>query len=153
MLGRWQLVVVLGWVGACGDDEPAGRDDDGGERDAAVVREDADVVVDAGAVVAIDAGADAAMDAARVIDAGPPLGWRDVAPILARYCTSCHGAGGDAPFALTDYASAFPYARSAVFAASARIMPPCAQTDPSCGPNAAELEILNRWELQGHPER
>jgi hypothetical protein len=96
-----------------------------------------------------DAGADAS---APGVDAGPAVRYADVATILSKYCVVCHSAGGKAPFWLDNYDEAADNGAQAYAAASARIMPPCAEEDPSCGPTNAELATLRGWVLQGTPE-
>src|SRR5919197_2816287 len=49
---------------------------------------------------------------------------RDVAPILANRCTSCHQLGGIAPFSLETAASAHVEADAIARAVSTRRMPP-----------------------------
>jgi hypothetical protein len=105
------------------------------------------------AAIADSAVADAAVDArAPVVDAGPAVKYADVAPILGEYCVSCHSPGGKGPFSLDNYDEASDFGAEAYAAASARIMPPCAAENPSCGPTTAELATLRAWVLQGTPE-
>ncbi|HEX5659104.1 MAG TPA: hypothetical protein VFX59_18040 [Polyangiales bacterium] len=97
-----------------------------------------------------DAGAHDA-EASTPIDAGPPVRYAEVAPIFAKHCVSCHAPGGDGPFSLDDYEDASDVAGLAAAAASARIMPPCATSDVSCGPTTAELATLLAWAQQDAP--
>lgn len=55
--------------------------------------------------------------------------YRDAKPLLERYCTSCHTAGGLAPFALTDYQSAKTYAAAIKSAVESKRMPPWPASD------------------------
>ena len=54
---------------------------------------------------------------------------RDVSALLDRYCTSCHTAGGIAPFALTDYESAKRNAPLIKSAVASGVMPPWMPSD------------------------
>jgi hypothetical protein len=112
-----------------------------------------DATTDAAAVDAASADAaraDAAADAnAPVVDAGPSVRYSDVQPIFFEYCVSCHSPDGKGPFSLDNYDEAADYADQAYAAANARIMPPCAVNDPSCGPTTSELATLLAWVLQG----
>lgn len=49
---------------------------------------------------------------------------RDAKPLLERYCTNCHSAGGIAPFSLTDYESARTHAAAIAGAVESGRMPP-----------------------------
>jgi hypothetical protein len=82
--------------------------------------------------------------------------YKDVAPILSEHCTSCHQAGGIAPFALTDYDSAHDNATRMVAQVDGGTMPPFyAREEPSCTPrfgwkddprlSAAEKQTLHDW--------
>ncbi len=80
-----------------------------------------------------------------------PTYYKDVAPIIARHCESCHRAGQIAPFALQTYAQARPYAPAIAQAARQRSMPPWF-ADPCCGhfsnnPSLTpdEISILVAW--------
>ncbi len=53
-----------------------------------------------------------------------PTYFKDVKPILDQHCTSCHTAGGIAPFALDDAASVAEHARAAKIAVASKRMPP-----------------------------
>ena len=54
----------------------------------------------------------------------PPTFSKDVAPILAAHCASCHRPGQGAPFNLLGYADAQPRAADIARVTSARVMPP-----------------------------
>ena len=53
----------------------------------------------------------------------------DAAPLLGRYCTGCHVAGGIAPFSLTDHASASRHAAAMDRAVRSGTMPPWLPSD------------------------
>lgn len=54
----------------------------------------------------------------------PPTYYQNVKPILDAKCTKCHVEGGIAPFSLTSYADAGPYAQLIRAAVESRTMPP-----------------------------
>jgi hypothetical protein len=173
---HYALLALCLSLTACGSDDPespeAPRDastvdaSDAGSlaRDTSVptidatIAEDAalrDASVDSSADSGIDASSDASTDAGRdtgPVNTGDPVRYADVAPIFGKYCTSCHRPNGEGPFALDNYDDAADFGAQAYGAASARIMPPCAESDPSCGPNSDELARLRNWVLQDFPE-
>ena len=57
-------------------------------------------------------------------DTPTPTYSADVAPLLDAHCTTCHQAGGIAPFVLTDYASAKGRANDIAGTTARREMPP-----------------------------
>lgn len=88
--------------------------------------------------------------------------YRDVAPILAKHCMTCHQDGGIGPFVLTDYDAAKLHATQMVGAIDAQIMPPFdAREDADCTPrfgwvddprlSATERTKLDEWIADGHP--
>lgn len=93
-----------------------------------------------------------------------PVTWhQDVAPLVAANCAGCHTDTGIAPFSLTDYDSAAPFASLMADATSAGTMPPfLAQDTEVCQVShpwkddlrltASELELLQAWADQGAPE-
>jgi Copper type II ascorbate-dependent monooxygenase, C-terminal domain len=90
-----------------------------------------------------------------------PTYHRDVAPILARRCRSCHHPGGVAPVpTLDDYASARMYAQPIRLAMQTRRMPPWGADDTGlCGRwkdarwlTTDEISTIARWQEGGSPE-
>jgi Tfp pilus assembly protein PilF len=83
---------------------------------------------------------------------------RDIAPILAERCVSCHSPGGPAPFGLMDYADAKQRAGVIRSAVERRLMPPWLprQSDVAfVGERRltdAQIETIARWVDQGAPE-
>lgn len=88
---------------------------------------------------------------------------RDIAPIVAQKCSGCHVSGGIAPFALSSYAEAFPFAALLLDAAEKRTMPPfLAESTDECQPRFGfkndprltdeALDLLRAWVEQGAPE-
>ena len=83
----------------------------------------------------------------------------DVAPLLDAHCTTCHQAGGIAPFALTDYASAKTYAGKIAEKTTAREMPPMpVNNDGSCNTytnarwlSKEEIQTFAAWAKGGAP--
>ena len=83
--------------------------------------------------------------------------WRDVAPILDASCTSCHQAGGIAPFTFDTYDEVKTWGPAIVAATHARTMPPWLVVgDGSCGDYADNewlsdetLQTLKDWVDQG----
>jgi mono/diheme cytochrome c family protein len=73
-------------------------------------------------------GALSARSAARAgPDAGAPLQVtynHDIAPIVYRYCSSCHRPGEAAPFSLLAYSDVKRHARQIADLTRARVMPP-----------------------------
>lgn len=53
-----------------------------------------------------------------------PTYYQDIAPIFARDCVECHRPGGIAPFSLTTYGEAAPFAELIAAATAERTMPP-----------------------------
>jgi hypothetical protein len=89
---------------------------------------------------------------------GAPSFYKDVLPLFQANCQSCHRAGEAAPMALTDYASARPWAKAIKQAVLARTMPPWF-ADPHVGKfsNDARLtdqaiEMISAWVDAGAPE-
>lgn len=66
---------------------------------------------------------------------GDPVTWhRELAPIFAEHCVSCHQEGGIGPFVLDDYATARAWAGPIARAVTERSMPPYLVTnDGTCG--------------------
>jgi hypothetical protein len=77
--------------------------------------------------------------------------YRDAKPILDAKCATCHVEGGIAPFSLTDYASASPYAAEIKTAVTERTMPPwppgegCADYLSDRSLTAEQIATLTRW--------
>jgi len=86
--------------------------------------------------------------------------WDDMAPLFADHCTSCHQAGGIAPFRLDDYASAKSHAALIAKATKERSMPPWSATsDGSCQSFSDSLALsdeqiadIGRWVDAGAAE-
>ncbi len=83
--------------------------------------------------------------------------WREVAPIFAGHCITCHQTGGIAPFSLETAAGAKSHAQ-AILAATQRGMmppwPPGADSPPFVGSRTltpAEKETIARWVKGGAP--
>ncbi len=83
---------------------------------------------------------------------------REIAPIMAARCISCHRAGGTAPMALTTYEEARPWARAIREEVLARRMPqwPVVRgygdfsNDPSL--SAFEIALITAWVDGGAPK-
>ena len=83
---------------------------------------------------------------------------REIAPIVAARCISCHRAGGTAPMALTTYDQARPWARAIREEVLARRMPhwPVVRgygdfsNDPSL--SAFEIALITAWVDGGAPK-
>ena len=91
-------------------------------------------------------------------DAQTPTFNADVAPILHRYCVSCHQPDGSAPFPLISYRDARIRASQIADATARRIMPPW-QAEPGehtfIGqerPTDSELDLITRWASNGAPQ-
>jgi Flp pilus assembly protein TadD len=83
---------------------------------------------------------------------------RDVAPLLADRCGTCHHPGGSAPFSLLTYADAKRHAEQIATVTANRFMPPW-KADPADGPfvgqhplDDREVRLLRRWLDAGAPE-
>ncbi len=88
---------------------------------------------------------------------------QDVAPLVSESCVGCHADGGIAPFSLTSYEAAAPFAGMMADATELGSMPPfLAQDTEECQVNhpwvddlrltAEEKLMLRRWAEQGAPE-
>ena len=88
---------------------------------------------------------------------------QDVAPLVNESCVGCHVDGGIAPFSLTTYEAAAPFAGMMADATELGVMPPfLAQDTEECQVNhpwvddlrltAEEQLMLRRWADQGAPE-
>src|SRR5262249_14308591 len=93
--------------------------------------------------------------------ASPDVTWsKDVAPIVARECASCHRKDGIAPFALDRYADAASAARSIVPAVKNRTMPPsvidasgaCNRFTGARWLSDKEIDLFDRWVTGGMRE-
>ena len=91
---------------------------------------------------------------------------KDVEPILQKSCQMCHVPGGIAPFSLTTYADAKPYAADMVLQTQNKVMPPWgAQSTSECTPrfpwkndvrlSDQELATIKAWhdggDWEGNP--
>jgi len=81
----------------------------------------------------------------------PPTFYRDVLPILAQHCQSCHRAGGIAPMPFETYEETWPFAGAIRRATQEKSMPPWF-ADPNVGPfsndpslKPAEIAALAAW--------
>jgi hypothetical protein len=92
-----------------------------------------------------------------------PTWYRDVAPLLAEHCMSCHHDGGIAPFSMETYEVASAAAPMMLDAVEAGIMPPWdAESSAECAPrhdwkndtrlSEAQTQILRDWIAAGVPE-
>ena len=83
---------------------------------------------------------------------------RDVAPILAANCVSCHRPGHAAPFSLMTYADARPRAARIATAVESRIMPPWLPDHLEQGfvgerrLHDDQIAIIQAWASAGAPE-
>lgn len=114
------------------------------------------VACDGGAANAPGAMATKAVDA-QPDGGGPPTWHRDVAPLLARHCVSCHGGGGVGPFALNTYDDARPRHLAIASVTAAGTMPPWLPAD-GCHDlraprrlSASEIETLRDWSRADGP--
>jgi hypothetical protein len=86
-------------------------------------------------------------------------GWRDVAPIFAAKCASCHTIGGIAPFSLTSARSAKAHAPAILTMTQLGVMPPWppGRDSPAfVGASrriltAREKDVIARWARGGAP--
>ncbi len=83
---------------------------------------------------------------------------RDVAPILAANCVSCHKQGQVAPFTLTSYADASKRAELLAQVTETRYMPPWRAAEQAHRfaderrLSDAEISVMKRWAEAGAPE-
>src|SRR5262245_54402486 len=87
----------------------------------------------------------------------------DVAPLFEQHCNTCHRDGGIAPFALTSWNEAAPYAAAIKTAVEERTMPPwgvddsgsCQSYERSRWLADGDIAAIARWVdegAQGKPE-
>jgi hypothetical protein len=95
---------------------------------------------------------------AQTSSAPPPTFTKDVAPILAKNCQTCHRPGEAAPFSLTTYEEARPWAPSIKQVVTTKRMPPW-YADPKIGHfsndrslTAREINTLVAWVNAGAPK-
>lgn len=94
--------------------------------------------------------------AAALLACGPSTTYyRDVKAVFDARCTSCHAAGGIAPFPLTKYEEVHPYREKIRQVTTDRIMPPW-QAGPGCADYVgdfsltdAQVATLARWVQEG----
>ena len=86
-----------------------------------------------------------------------PTYYADVAPILGRYCVSCHSPGQLAPFSLTSYDEVIRHADEVAAAVQSREMPPFAPKTEGCRPiddprnmPVADRQTLMVWASGDH---
>jgi hypothetical protein len=86
-------------------------------------------------------------------------GWKDVAPIFAAKCASCHTSGGIAPFSITSAPSAAAHADAILAMTERGLMPPWppGRDSPSFVGAArrtltpTEKDVIARWARAGAP--
>lgn len=95
-------------------------------------------------------------------DPVPRATWyQDVAPIVAKHCTSCHQAGGIGPFSMTEYSATVDYSNRMMAEIDKGTMPPFdAREEADCTPrfswvddprmSVAEKATLKAWIEDGH---
>lgn len=82
----------------------------------------------------------------------------DVRPLLEASCTSCHVAGGIAPFALTDYEQAKLHKEAIRIAVETRSMPPylagegCTDYADDLRLSAEQIATISKWAEAGAPQ-
>ncbi len=92
-----------------------------------------------------------------------PTWYRDVAPLLAEHCMTCHSDGGIAPFSMESYEVAAPAAAMMLEAVESGAMPPWdAESADDCSPrhawkddmrlSASEIQLLRDWIATGKQE-
>jgi hypothetical protein len=103
-------------------------------------------------------------DSSEGTDEPPRPNWHgDIAPIVHARCVGCHHSGGVAPFDLSSYEAAAPWAEQLAEAVAARTMPPWGAHEteacqPAHGwvddlrPSAAEIDAIAEWAALGAPE-
>jgi hypothetical protein len=86
-----------------------------------------------------------------------PTYYADVAPILGRYCVSCHSPGQLAPFPLTSYDEVIAHADEVAASVESREMPPFAPKTEGCRPiddprnmPVADRQTLMVWASGAH---
>ncbi|MEM6453905.1 MAG: redoxin domain-containing protein [Acidobacteriota bacterium] len=91
-------------------------------------------------------------------DLPTPTFHRNVSPIIAKNCASCHQSGSVAPFVLSSYASVKRRAKMVLWSVEDGFMPPW-QTKPGHGVfrstnrvSPREIEMLRSWVAAGAPE-
>lgn len=84
--------------------------------------------------------------------------YKDVAPIVERKCSTCHVAGGVAPFALKTLSDWKANETQALTAIRSGRMPPfpgrldCAEYDPTQSISAAQKAVIEKWRTEGGKE-
>src|SRR5262245_39663250 len=99
----------------------------------------------------LTAGLITVMAAGKAVKETPVTFNKDVAPVLARNCQTCHRPGEAAPMSLRTYAEARPWAKSIREAVILKRMPPW-YADPHFGKFSndrslaqSEIDILVAW--------
>ena len=89
--------------------------------------------------------------------AGPTFS-KEVVRIFQNHCQSCHHEGDIAPFSLTTYAEAAPWAQAIKIMTATRQMPPwkpvagCGDFADARGLSADEIDTIRQWVDSGAPE-
>jgi mono/diheme cytochrome c family protein len=99
----------------------------------------------------------AGLFATATVSAQQPVWSPDIANIVYTHCSSCHHAGGIAPFALTSYSEVTEHAWAMAEQVAQRHMPPW-PADPAYRHfkdenvlTQAEIDALAAWVVQGQP--
>jgi hypothetical protein len=112
-------------------------------------------------LAAIFAAGCTSMNPAQVVGDDPQAGtyYQDIAPLLSQKCTTCHTAGGIAPFALETYADTASHAAEIAVAVSSGSMPPMPPEQTHCRPldddrnmTDDQRNLLVSWARNGTPE-
>lgn len=81
--------------------------------------------------------------------AAPAISWYSAAaPLIERYCVTCHRDGGVAPFALETYDQVFSKRSALVYSLEADTMPPLGFVDLA----ESERQLLLQWANDGAPK-
>lgn len=100
------------------------------------------------------------LDSSEPIDLYNPTYTKTVSKLFNRHCTSCHQAGGIAPFALTSFETVKAMQGSITKAVTERTMPPpgvdnsgaCQKFSNATWLNEAEIKAVTEWYSAGAPK-
>jgi hypothetical protein len=123
----WGLAVMALALAGCKDEEPSAEA--GGTGDEAGVTTGTSGVDEESGSGSTGPG----------VDPAAPTWYQDIAPTVVAKCGGCHREGGVAPFSLSDYESAAPYALASAIAVETHDMPPFAADDTD------ECEMNHAW--------